>query len=133
MLKLPAGVEYSLLAMLHLTLRYPGGELVKAADIAAEQDVPLSFLERLLAQLRAAGLLESTRGPGGGHRLSRPPDSITAGEVLTAIVGPGGGGARLRFLWEQCERALEDVLNVSLAELATQWSHHTTDVADYQI
>jgi Rrf2 family protein len=132
MLKLPAGVEYSLLAMLHLAERHGEGRLVKAAEIAEAEDVPLSFLERLLAQLRAGGLLESTRGPGGGHRLSRSPDSITAAEVLEAILGPKAAGGRLGFLWKRCEAALAEVLEVSLDELAREW-RSGVDVADYQI
>ena len=132
MLKLPAGAEYSLLAMTHLAETYRTGELAKAAEVADAAGIPLSFLERLLSQLRAAGLIESTRGPGGGHRLARPPEAITAGEALEVILGPSVIGGRLAFLWERCERVLSEVLGVSLAELADELRREQ-DVANYQI
>jgi len=132
MFRLPAGADYSLLAMLHLADRYATGELVKAADVAAAQDIPLPFLERLLAQLRSAGLLESMRGPGGGHRLSRLPESITAYQVVEAILGPGSNSGRLGFLWKRCEGALGEVLSLPLSELANEWRREAR-VADYQI
>ena len=45
---------------------------VALADIAARQDISLSYLEQLFAKLRRGGLVTSVRGPGGGYRLSRP-------------------------------------------------------------
>jgi len=132
MLKLPAGAEYSLLAMTHLAATYRTGEPAKAAEVAEAAGIPLSFLERLLSQLRAAGLIESTRGPGGGHRLARPPEAISAAEVLEVILGPSAVGGQLRFLWERCERVLGEVLGLSLAELADELRREQ-DVEDYQI
>ncbi|MBM3473123.1 MAG: Rrf2 family transcriptional regulator [Armatimonadetes bacterium] len=132
MLKMPAGAEYSLLAMAHLASAYSADERVKAAELAQAQGVPLSFLERLLAQLSAGGLVDSTRGPGGGHRLSRPPEATRVSEVLEAILGPSASHGPLAFLWDRCERALSEVLSLSLAELAEELDRER-DVADYQI
>jgi Rrf2 family protein len=132
MLKMPAGAEYSLLATAHLATAYGADQPVKAAELAHAQGAPLSFLERLLAQLSAAGLVDSMRGPGGGHRLSRPPEATTVGEVLEAILGPSGSHGPLAFLWDRCESALSQVLSLSLAELAEELGRER-DVADYQI
>src|SRR5260221_6082625 len=60
---------------------------VALADIAARQDISLSYLEQLFAKLRRGGLVTSVRGPGGGYRLSRP----RAGFGIAAIILAGGG------------------------------------------
>ena len=64
-----------------------GGELVKAASLAESQDIPLSFLQGILLDLRRAGLLHSHRGTEGGYALTRPPDEISVGDVLRAVGG----------------------------------------------
>src|SRR5690606_9224121 len=49
---------------------------VALADIAARQEISLSYLEQLFAKLRRGGLVTSVRGPGGGYRLSRPSGEL---------------------------------------------------------
>ena len=51
------------------------------------QDIPLSFLQGILLDLRRAGLLHSHRGADGGYALARPADEITVGDVLRAVGG----------------------------------------------
>jgi Rrf2 family protein len=79
--------EYGLRALIDLTQHYGQGP-VTSADIARRQMIPLNYLNQLLLILRNAGLIRSTRGPGGGHELARPPESITMGEVLDVLEGP---------------------------------------------
>src|SRR5262249_39449655 len=50
--------------------------------------LPLSYLEHLVAKLREAGLVTSTRGAHGGYRLSRPAEEIEMLEVVQALEGP---------------------------------------------
>ncbi|MFU8871964.1 RrF2 family transcriptional regulator [Micromonospora sp. SL4-19] len=64
-----------------------GGELVKAASLADSQDIPLSFLQGILLDLRRAGLLHSHRGTEGGYALTRPSAEISVGDVLRAAGG----------------------------------------------
>ena len=45
----------------------------------------MSYLEQLFARLRKNGLVESTRGPGGGYRLSRDGGEIAVAEVIAAV------------------------------------------------
>lgn len=82
--------DYALRAMLAVAAGGGGdggGELVKAASLAEVQDIPLSFLQGILLDLRRAGLLHSHRGADGGYALTRPPDEITVGDVLRAVGG----------------------------------------------
>ncbi len=60
-------------------------ERVSLAEIARRQDISLPYLEQLFVKLRRAGLVESVRGPGGGYRLARAPETIRVSDVLQAV------------------------------------------------
>jgi Rrf2 family cysteine metabolism transcriptional repressor len=55
--------------------------------IAAAEGLPLAYLERIVALLKKAGLVESTRGAHGGYRLTRDPADLTMDEVIVALEG----------------------------------------------
>ena len=74
--------------MLFLAERPPAGPPTPMTRIAAEANVPRKFLELILADLREAGLLQSTRGKMGGYRLARPTHLISLGEIVRIIEGP---------------------------------------------
>ena len=60
-------------------------DMVSLAAISKRQDISLPYLEQLFVKLRRAGLVEAVRGPGGGYRLARSPDTIRISEVLQAV------------------------------------------------
>ncbi|HVZ08321.1 Rrf2 family transcriptional regulator [Rhodopila sp.] len=70
--------------------RYGKGDCgpVCLAEIAARQQLSLSYLEQLFSKLRRAGLVASARGPGGGYRLARPASAIAIAEVVLAVDEP---------------------------------------------
>jgi Rrf2 family transcriptional regulator, iron-sulfur cluster assembly transcription factor len=53
--------------------------------IAQRQDIPAPYLEKLLIELRRAGLVESVRGAQGGYKLARSPAQISLGQILEAV------------------------------------------------
>ena len=55
--------------------------------IAERGGMPEAYLEQLIAGLKKAGLVTSTRGAQGGYMLARPAEQITVGEVLRALEG----------------------------------------------
>jgi FeS assembly SUF system regulator len=61
---------------------------LNATQLAEETGVRLPTAQKLVSRLAAAGLLESTRGTGGGFRLSRPPALISLADVIEAVEGP---------------------------------------------
>lgn len=83
-MKLTTRGRYAVTAMLDLALHQEQGP-VALADIARRQDISLSYLEQLFAKLRRAGLVVSTRGPGGGYRLSHAPAEISVSHVIDAV------------------------------------------------
>lgn len=78
--------DYAVRAVTGLAARHPGRASVH--ELAAEFDMPRKFLEVVLADLRRAGIVGSTRGVEGGYTLRRAPSEITVGEVLRVIDGP---------------------------------------------
>jgi Rrf2 family protein len=79
--------QYGLKAMLSLGARY-GERPVPIATLSREESIPIKFLEVILLDLKASGLLESKKGPGGGYQLSRPPSTITIGSLIRIMEGP---------------------------------------------
>jgi Rrf2 family protein len=79
--------DYATRAVLALALA-DGGHLHKLQELAATTRTPVTVLEQLLPQLRAAGIVRSERGPTGGYRLNHPPEEITLGRVVRLIQGP---------------------------------------------
>jgi len=76
--------RYAVTAMLDLAFHREEGP-VTLADISRRQAISLSYLEQLFSRLRRKGLVESTRGPGGGYRLGRPAQDIAVAEVIEAV------------------------------------------------
>lgn len=79
--------EYGVRLMVELG-RQPGESPVSLSSVAAAENLPLSYLEHLVAKLRKAGLVTSTRGAHGGYRLSRSAEEINMSEVVEALEGP---------------------------------------------
>ncbi|MBT8447531.1 MAG: Rrf2 family transcriptional regulator [Gammaproteobacteria bacterium] len=83
-MKLTTRGRYAVTAMLDLAI-HDGAGPTSLADIASRQDISLSYLEQLFAQLRRSGLVVSTRGPGGGYRLGPAGDTISVAAVIDAV------------------------------------------------
>ena len=79
--------DYAVRAVLHLA-RINTGERAATSTIAQEQNIPPSFLAKIISQLSIAGLLHTSRGARGGVTLARDPKDITLLEVVEAIDGP---------------------------------------------
>jgi Rrf2 family iron-sulfur cluster assembly transcriptional regulator len=83
--------RYAVMAMVDLATRQAIGcecGPICLAEIAARQQLSLSYLEQLFGKLRRAGLVASARGPGGGYRLSRGSDGITIADIVAAVDEP---------------------------------------------
>ncbi|WP_026487509.1 RrF2 family transcriptional regulator [Caldanaerobius polysaccharolyticus] len=79
--------QYGLRAMFELALSYGEGP-VALKTIAEKQEISEHYLEQLIAVLKKAGLVKSTRGAQGGYTLAMEPDKITVGDILRALEGP---------------------------------------------
>jgi len=79
--------DYGLRALFDLALHYGQGP-VRSREIAERQAIDEHYLNQLLIQLRRAGLVQSLRGPQGGHLLAKAPGEITLLDALQALEGP---------------------------------------------
>ena len=126
--------RYAVMAMADLARRE--GEAARGvalADIAARQEISLSYLEQLFARLRRQGLVRSARGPGGGYRLAKVAEAMSVAEIVHAVDEPlratrcsGRGHGCMQKgerclthdLWEDLGCRIEDYLaSVSLADV----------------
>jgi Rrf2 family protein len=85
---LTSRAKYALRACVVLAELYPANGWTSASELAEAADVPKKFLEAILTQLRDQGLVDSRRGPAGGHRLAGAPAGITVADVIRGIDGP---------------------------------------------
>lgn len=83
-MKLTTRGHYSVKALLDLSLQ-PGYGPASVRAIATRQDLPAPYLEKLLIELRQAGLVNSSRGAQGGYQLARSPAYISLAQILAAV------------------------------------------------
>lgn len=76
--------RYGLRAIVHLALSKSDKPL-SVRQISLGEKISPEFLEQLLFRLRQSGIVDSVRGPGGGFKLNRSPNDITAKEVFRAV------------------------------------------------
>jgi len=93
-MKLSTRGHYGMHAMMDLGFHYGQGAVL-LRELCEIHGFSEKYLEQLLRLLRQAGLVESVRGAHGGYWLTRPPDQITALEIVEALEGelnqaPGG-------------------------------------------
>jgi Rrf2 family protein len=126
--------DYALRAMIELAAVGTGGSMAAHA-IAARQQIPVSFLLNILAELRRAGLVDSRPGRQGGWALRATPDAITVADVIRAVDGPLVGiearrpnyparqdvGAALSELWRAVGVGVTGILeHTTIASLLPQ-------------
>jgi Rrf2 family protein len=79
--------DYALRAMLYLAKLNPN-ERAATSQIAEVQNIPPSFLAKIISQLSIAGLIHTSRGARGGVSLARQPEEVSILDVVEAIDGP---------------------------------------------
>lgn len=132
-MKLTTKGRYAVTAMLDLAIHGKQGP-VCLGDVAARQDISLAYLEQLFTRLRRHGLVESTRGPGGGYRLAKAAADISVAAVIAAVDEPldstrcsgdrncqRGERCLTHQLWEDLSEHILDFLDgITLASLAAK-------------
>jgi FeS assembly SUF system regulator len=87
MLRISKLTDYGTVILVHLA-SHEDGRLRPASDVAAITHLALPTVQKILKSLANNGLVESARGTDGGYRLARPPEQISAAEILDALEGP---------------------------------------------
>lgn len=76
-----------MLTLVELARSYDGKQVVSADRIAKRYAIPRKFLETILSELKAHGLVSVLRGPKGGYRLAKEPTTILVADVVRMIDG----------------------------------------------
>ena len=124
-MRVSAKVDYAVRAALELAAvadRAP----MKGERIADRQNVPLKFVENILAELRRAGIVGSQRGAEGGYWLAKDADDVSIADIVRAVEGPladvhgtppeklkfTGAAKSMKEVWVAARAGLRSVLEV---------------------
>jgi Rrf2 family transcriptional regulator, cysteine metabolism repressor len=140
--------EYGVRLLVELG-RHGDGQPVSLKAIAEAEGLPLAYLERIVALLKKADIVESTRGAHGGYRLARPAAEITMDEAVLALEGAvapmscfvddrdgnrvlcsheadAGHGCATKLLWTRVQGGMVEAMRrTTLAELISFSSRET--------
>jgi Rrf2 family protein len=85
-MQIPRRVDYGLRAVIYLSVR--GREkCCSITETAKQQEVPKTFLEKIIQDLMRCGLIKSKRGPCGGYTLARSPEQISFSMLSKRLKG----------------------------------------------
>lgn len=130
-MKISKKAYYGLRAMVYLA---QNSKVSSIHTMATEESLPEEYLEKIVQKLRTAGLVEATKGQGGGYALALAPKLITTNHILKVLDGslvpfPCSSGVKGDFcsaesscatsnVWKKLSLALEDTLDsITLADL----------------
>lgn len=111
--------KYGLIACVRLARGGPSRRLM-IDEIADMEKLPRKFLGSILLDLRYAGILDSKKGRGGGYFLSRKPEAITMGQILTALEGPL---VPFRCIAIRSDKTCEECLSAPLCPIRVSMTH----------
>ena len=138
MIRLSRITDYGIVLMVQL-VRSADGEAHNARNLAAETDLPVPVVSKVLKLLAREGLLASQRGSKGGYTLARPADDISVPDMITALEGPISltectlhpGACQqesrcdVREPWQRINDAVHTALTrITLADLAAPQASH---------
>lgn len=92
-MRLSTKSRFAITSMIDVALR-ANATPVPLSEIAARHHISLSYLEQVFSKLRQHGLVESTRGPGGGYTLGQRADKVTVADIIGAVEDEGKVGVR---------------------------------------
>ncbi len=123
-MKLSTKGKYGLRALVDLSVHCQD-EAVSISSIAQRQEISEGYLEQLMAKLKKAGIVVSTRGAKGGYSLAIPAGDIMVGDVLRALEGnidpidcagiygecAGADSCVTKYLWQQINDGVNKIVN----------------------
>lgn len=131
-MRLSTKSRFAVAAMIDLALREQAGP-VPLGSIGERLQISLSYLEQMFSKLRQQGLVESTRGPGGGYTLGRAAQAISVADIIIAVegaralqmeaaTGAGEAGCALtQELWTSLSsKMMEHLRSITLHQLSEE-------------
>ena len=140
-MKISSKGRYALRLMLDIA-QHDNGTPIRIKDISLRQEISDKYLEQIISILNKAGYVRSIRGPQGGYKLARDPESYTVGMILRLTEGSLAPVACLDDevntcdrqetcatlkLWQMLDEAIKGVVDrVTLADLV-EWQTEMID------
>lgn len=105
---------------------------VQIGEISKRQDISVKYLEQLIRPLKQASMVNSVRGPKGGHMLAKKPEEITLGQIVRLFEGQTelvecisnpescnmSDDCQVRLAWKEATRVLYEKLDsTTIADL----------------
>ena len=81
------GVENAFHSLFYI-VDLPAGKTIGIRQIAELHGINDSYLSKVFAKLRKAGIVRSIPGVKGGYELARPPENVSFWDIIEAIEGP---------------------------------------------
>lgn len=141
-MKISTKGRYALRIMVDLA-QHQTGEFIPLKDVSERQEISEKYSEMIVGLLNKAGFVLSSRGKGGGYRLSKTPEKFTVAAVLKVVEGslapvacldlpenlcPRAGQCVTLPMWRELERRIEDYLgSVTIADLVRQTQETETN------
>lgn len=122
-MRISSTVHYASRLLVNLALHCPQDGPLSASELAEHTGISVKFIEKIIRQLRTAGMVRSVRGAAGGHVLTMNPDEVTLGDVLRVVEGGvlppnccvgddcDDAPCRCKAAWTSAARALEETLD----------------------
>ncbi|MFX1238295.1 MAG: RrF2 family transcriptional regulator [Promethearchaeota archaeon] len=121
----PEKIFYGISAVFELA-KNNNKKLVQIREISESQNIPHNYLEKLLLDLKKAGIVESIRGSQGGYKLQKSPNEIKVLDVIIALEGNiqvsrnTESANVMNFYWKGIEKKIEKLFYVTFEDLLIQ-------------
>lgn len=118
-------IKYGLSAVFMLAKNYFKGH-IQIKEIAINENLPQNYLEKLLLDLKKAGIVESIRGIKGGYKLKKQLNQIQIIDVIEALEGPisvlnyTSSSNVLKFYWKDVENKIKQIFTTTLEDLVNE-------------
>ncbi len=140
-MRLSTKSRFAVTAMIDMGLRQHLGPVPLAA-ISQRQNISVSYLEQIFSKMRQHGLVDSTRGPGGGYTLNRDPHKISVADIINAANSHEDaeqdesrkqlGYVATDELWDTLNQKIEaHMSSISLQSLIAEQKAKDINVPDY--
>ncbi len=111
-MRISAKCKIAVDAMIDIAAHTDKGYAISLPVVSKRLSVSHSYLELIFSKLKAAGLIYSHRGPGGGYSLAKEPGAISVKDIVAATGEPpsleGGPSAQL---WVNLEAHMQNQMS----------------------
>ena len=109
-------------ALLEIAAHTEKGCAISLPIVSKRLDVSCSYLELIFSSLKAAGLIHSHRGPGGGYSLGKKPEAISIKDIVDATgESPSLEGGPSAQLWVNLDAHMQNQMaQITLSHLLAQ-------------